>query len=105
MPAEPHAERDSALSDAEVLHPVADAFELETGRRPSAATVFRMRKRGLLTTLYLGRRMANRNAVRDYLSLTSGDASENPSQQPRTNRARLAAIQRAEAELARQGII
>lgn len=54
-------------------YPTAEAFEKLTGRRPSPPTCYRMqKKRGLKTTLYLGRHMISLRAAREFLEASSG---------------------------------
>ena len=93
----------------ESLLPVAAAVERVTGQRPHPTTLHRWRLRGvrgikLETVLCGNRRMSSEPAVERFIIACTRAADGGERESSRTPRRRDAAVQRAEAELAKAGI-
>ncbi len=96
------------MSNGEKLLPLAAAVDEATGQRPHPSTLHRWRLRGIsgvkLETVRVGgRRMCTVDSVRRFLAGVTS-ATDGEPVQARTPRQRERAIDRAEDELARQGI-
>jgi hypothetical protein len=96
------------MIESEKLFPLQAAYELETGHRPSPATVHRHRLRGpvrLETVRLGGRRMTSREAVRRFIAgrTALADGTGTPSTPNRSARRRDAVVDSAERALIELG--